>query len=91
MALEAPPSKRSPDSAERDVWLTVPNALTLVRLLAIIPFSYLAVRGRDGAALLLFIAIGLTDALDGTIARRFGQSSKAGRLLASSSRLSPRV
>jgi cardiolipin synthase (CMP-forming) len=81
MAFEASPSKRSPVSAERDVWLTVPNALTLLRLLAIVPFSLLAIHGSDRAALLLFIAIGLTDALDGMIARRFGLRSKAGRLL----------
>jgi cardiolipin synthase (CMP-forming) len=68
-------------SPERDAWLTVPNALTLLRLLAIIPFSIWSMHGRDRAALILFVAAGLTDTLDGTIARRLGQTSKIGRLL----------
>ena len=68
-------------SSERDVWLTIPNVLTLLRLLAIIPFSLWAMQGKDRQALILFFVAGLTDTLDGTIARRFGQTSKIGRLL----------
>jgi cardiolipin synthase (CMP-forming) len=68
-------------SPERDAWLTVPNALTLLRLLAIVPFSIWSMEGRDRAALVLFVAAGFTDTLDGTIARRLGQTSKIGRLL----------
>jgi cardiolipin synthase len=67
--------------SERDVWLTVPNALTLARLVAIVPFVFLAMGGRDREALILFFLAGLTDTLDGTIARRFGQTSKIGRLI----------
>jgi cardiolipin synthase len=67
--------------SERKAWFTVPNALTILRLVAIIPFSYLAVNGRDTEALILFIVAGLTDALDGTIARQFDQASTVGRLL----------
>ena len=61
--------------------MTVPNALTIARLVAIAPFVLLAMQGRDRAALILFVVAGLTDTLDGTIARRFGQTSKIGRLL----------
>jgi cardiolipin synthase len=68
-------------SPERDTWLTIPNGLTVLRLLAIVPFTMLARQGSDRATLLLFVAAGLTDTLDGAIARRFGQSSKIGRLL----------
>jgi cardiolipin synthase (CMP-forming) len=66
---------------ERSAWLTIPNILTLARVLAIVPFALLAMRGRDRAALILFVLAGLTDTLDGAIARRFGQTSKTGRLL----------
>jgi cardiolipin synthase len=66
---------------ERNVWLTVPNVLTALRLGAIVPFAFLASEGRDLEALALFFVAGLTDTLDGTIARRFGQESKIGRLL----------
>ena len=68
-------------SPERQVWLTIPNALTLARMAASIPIAWLAAQGRDREALVLFVAAGLTDTLDGTIARHFGQRSKLGRLL----------
>jgi cardiolipin synthase len=75
------PDTQSPVRSERNVWLTVPNALTLARLIAIGPFIFFAIHGRDREALILYVLAGLTDTLDGTIARRFGQSSKIGRLL----------
>lgn len=68
-------------AAERGSWLTIPNAITLLRLLAAIPFFYLVAGGRDRGALILFVAAGFTDSLDGVIARRLGQTSKYGRLL----------
>lgn len=68
-------------SSERDRWLTVPNALTLLRVAALIPFASWATAGRERAALIVFFIAGLTDTLDGTIARYFGQSSKIGRLM----------
>jgi cardiolipin synthase (CMP-forming) len=77
---EAAPTTRS-GAPERDVWLTIPNALTAARVLAIAPFTLLAAQGRDTEALVLFVVAGLTDTLDGTIARHFGQASKIGRLL----------
>jgi cardiolipin synthase len=67
--------------SERDLWLTVPNALTVLRLIAIVPFALAAMRGRDWVALVIFILAGLTDTLDGTIARHFQQASRIGRLL----------
>jgi cardiolipin synthase (CMP-forming) len=81
MTSEESPSKDTSDFSERKVWLTVPNVLTLLRVLAIIPFAWLAMRARDREALLIFFVAGLTDTLDGTIARRLGQTSKVGRLV----------
>ncbi len=78
MPLEEIPASGAP---ERNVWLTIPNALTLLRVLAIVPFTILAMEGKDREALILFLVAGLTDTLDGSIARRFGQASKIGRLL----------
>jgi cardiolipin synthase (CMP-forming) len=59
---------------------TLPNALTIIRLLLVIPFAWLAMRGDDGAALAIFCLAGLTDAMDGHLARRLGQVSRWGRL-----------
>ena len=81
MGAQATPSESSPGVREGDAWLTIPNALTVARLGAIVPFAVLAMRGQDRAAFILFLLAGLTDTLDGTIARHFGQASKIGRLL----------
>jgi cardiolipin synthase len=61
--------------------LTLPNLLTALRACAALPVA-LAVRGgRFDVALVLVIVAGLTDGLDGMIARRTGQMSDVGRLL----------
>ena len=49
--------------------LNVPNFLTLLRIIAIPVFLILLTDERMGAALLVFVAAGITDALDGAIAR----------------------
>lgn len=60
---------------------TIPNGITLMRL-AIIPFFVLAtVGGRHGLALGLFVAAGISDALDGLVARTLGMRSLLGTYL----------
>ena len=54
------PDTQSPVRSERNVWLTVPNALTLARLIAIGPFIFFAIHGRDREALILYVLAGLT-------------------------------
>jgi len=64
--------------------LTVPNGLTLLRLCAIPVFVLLLLRpdraGWYPAALLLAV-LGITDGLDGYIARHFNQVSTLGKVL----------
>ena len=61
--------------------ITLPNALTLLRILAI-PFFAIAVwYGHYWHAFILFAAAGFTDLLDGFIARTFNQSSELGAVL----------
>jgi len=61
--------------------LTLPNALTLLRILAI-PFFAIAVwYGHHWQAFILFAAAGFTDLLDGLIARTFNQRSDLGAIL----------
>jgi cardiolipin synthase len=61
--------------------LTLPNALTLLRILAI-PFFAIAVwYGHHWQAFILFAAAGFTDLLDGFIARTFNQKSDLGAAL----------
>ena len=61
--------------------LTVANQLTILRIVLIPAFVLLVVYGRLGAALLVFITAGITDALDGLIARRAGQRTSLGAWL----------
>ena len=75
-----PTPEGGPSGLDR-VW-TVPNALSALRLLGVPLFLYwVLVTEQDGRAVLLLIAAGLSDYLDGKIARRFGQFSRLGQLL----------
>jgi len=61
--------------------LTLPNFLTLLRM-AIVPFFVLAVFAHDfRLAVLIFVISGITDVLDGWIARTFDLESRIGALL----------
>jgi cardiolipin synthase len=61
--------------------LTAPNQLTLVRL-AFLPFIIIEMfEGRYGWALLLFVLAGLSDGLDGLLARRLHQQTLLGQYL----------
>jgi cardiolipin synthase len=59
----------------------VPNILSALRLLAAPFTAWLIVAGHDTAALLVFAAAGLSDGLDGFIARRWGVTSDFGAWL----------
>ena len=61
--------------------LTLANQLTILRIALIPAFVLLVVYGYLGAALLVFSIAGLTDALDGLIARRAGQRTSLGAWL----------
>ncbi|HVT42784.1 MAG TPA: CDP-alcohol phosphatidyltransferase family protein [Thermoanaerobaculia bacterium] len=68
-------------SGRRSRVLTVPNALTLVRILVIPFFLIASMRSAFTLALILFLFAGVTDVIDGYIARRFDQRSKLGAVL----------
>lgn len=77
-----PPTQlASPDVPPSDRILTVPNALSALRLLAVPVFLWLVLDHHDGWALALLIASGVTDWLDGTIARATNSTSRLGTLL----------
>lgn len=61
--------------------VTVPNALSTARL-CILPYLYLVLAdGRLGWGLTVGFVFGMTDFLDGYVARRFDQVTKLGQLL----------
>jgi cardiolipin synthase len=62
--------------------LTVPNAISLVRILSTPVFVLLIVdRDTTTAGLLVFAGVVATDWVDGAIARRTGQVSEVGKVL----------
>ena len=61
--------------------LTLANQLTLGRLLLVPAIVILVIYGYNGWALIAFIVAGITDSLDGVIARRSGQRTDLGALL----------
>lgn len=60
---------------------TLANQLTILRIVLTPAFVLLVVYDYLGAALLTFLVAGLTDALDGLIARRAGQRTSLGAWL----------
>ena len=61
--------------------LTVPNLLSLIRILLIPVFGVLFYQGHIGWAVIALVISGLTDFFDGKIARRFNQISELGKML----------
>jgi cardiolipin synthase len=61
--------------------LTVPNLLTVFRMVLIPVFVTLLFYQRFVLALIVFVVAGVTDGLDGLLARRFDQQSQLGTIL----------
>jgi cardiolipin synthase len=74
-----PPSARERFDPAR--LINIANGLTAARLLLVPYFAYLLISGRGKAALLVFAVCGLTDALDGLLARWLRQRTLVGALL----------
>ena len=62
--------------------LTIPNALSILRLCLLPVFLWLVlVPKADGTAVVVLIFMGISDYLDGYLARRLNQTSKLGAIL----------
>ena len=61
--------------------LTIPNLLTFVRMALIPVFASLLFYEYATVALIVFVIAGLTDGVDGFVARRFKQESELGTIL----------
>jgi cardiolipin synthase len=61
--------------------ISIPNILTMLRILLIPLLVIFLIRGMMGEALLVFAAAGITDGLDGFIARYFNQRTDLGAYL----------
>lgn len=71
--------KYSPEA--KNVWLTIPNIISLLRICSV-PFIALFIAEHRMIAALIVLAISsFTDFVDGIVARTFNQVSKIGQLL----------
>jgi cardiolipin synthase len=61
--------------------LTLPNALSFLRLVGVPVFLWAILVGQDAIALITLTLSGISDYLDGKIARRYGLVSRIGQFL----------
>lgn len=61
--------------------VNLPNLISLARLLLVPLTVWLILGGRYGVAFWVFVAAGVSDALDGFIAKRFDRRTRLGALL----------
>jgi cardiolipin synthase len=61
--------------------MTLPNLLSLARMLLALPLTMALVQGEFGWALSCIVFAGITDLLDGQLARRFSWQSRIGGIL----------
>ena len=59
----------------------IPNIISLLRLLLVMPVVFLLLEHLYGWALVLFAIAGISDGLDGYLAKRFGWRSRLGGIL----------
>lgn len=62
-------------------WKTIPNLLSFLRIVMVPIMSVLFLKGETGWAVFVLFLSGLSDFLDGKIARRFNQISELGKVL----------
>ena len=58
---------------------SIPNIITGLRFILVIPISICIYQSNDLLALILFVVAGLSDGLDGYLARKYGWLSKFGQ------------
>jgi cardiolipin synthase (CMP-forming) len=70
-----------PDRTAGGARLSIPNLITLARILSVPIMVWAIMTGWMLAAFLLFLAAGVSDGVDGYLAKRFGMSSELGSYL----------
>lgn len=59
----------------------IPNVISIARVILTLPVAYLLLEERFSEALLLFFVAGISDGLDGFLAKRFNWHSRLGSIL----------
>ena len=61
-------------------WRQIPNAITVLRIILVAPIVYFLAKEAYQQALWLFVIAGVSDALDGYLARHFNWASRFGAI-----------
>ena len=61
--------------------MSIPNLITLARILLVPVLVWAIIAGEMQLAFLLFLAAGISDAVDGFLAKRFGMATELGAFL----------
>lgn len=72
---------RLPNKADASMLRHLPNLITGLRILLVVPLCWLIGEGRYAGALAVAAVAGLSDAVDGFLAKRFGWQSWIGGML----------
>lgn len=59
----------------------IPNLITVLRILLVLPTGWVLLRQDFALALVLFLVAGVSDGLDGFLAKHYGWTSRLGALL----------
>ena len=58
----------------------IPNCITSLRIILVVPLAYALIHQHFETALIIFIVAGLSDGVDGFLARRFNWQSRFGEI-----------
>lgn len=59
----------------------IPNLISIARIILVVPIVYTLIKGMYDTALILFVIAGISDGLDGFLAKHFGWVTKLGGIL----------
>jgi len=77
----AHPAGRVRAGLQAGIALSIPNLITLGRILLVPVVVWAIVSGAMWVAFVLFVVAGISDAVDGFLAKRFGMTTELGRYL----------
>ncbi len=75
------PANRAGAGLQAGIALSIPNLITLGRILLVPIVVWAIVSGAMWIAFVLFVVAGVSDAVDGYLAKRFGMTTELGRYL----------
>ena len=79
--MDDAPDRRGRGAASRGAGLSIPNLITLGRILLVPVVVWAIAAGEMRVAFLLFLVAGLSDLVDGFLAKRFGMATELGAYL----------